>query len=172
MLEISEKIKELLREGLPKGKIKEFYVGIPAEVDRIITPSIAIETARSGEVTLGPTGMDELTYNGIVRVYIDKKQGISNQHSKGEPSPLSKADDIIFGIDMTGTYATYGTQNSVIGILRHHPFLSGATLNTQNTEVVYNTDISFQRVDESTDSLYIYEITFIGKMLVQVLTRS
>lgn len=170
MLQISEKIKELLKNGLPKNVIKEYYLGTPAETDKIIMPCIVIDT-RGVDITLGPTGMDHLEYRGYVRVYVNKKDGLMNQHSKGYPSPAQKADEIIFGLDFSNNRARYSA-DSVIGILRGHPFLSGDTLNTQSTEVVYNTDVSCDRIDDDKSDVYIFEIRFNGKMNVEVLTRS
>lgn len=171
MLELAEKIKELLKEDLPKNVIKEYYVGTPAQTDKIIMPCIVVDI-RGGSNTLSMTGFDESEFTGYVQVYFDKKSGMMNQASKGSPAIATRADDIVFGLDLTGTYAKY-KEGTVMHTLRHHLFLSGSTINTQNSEVVYNMDItSWERVDEPTDGELIYQINFTGRIKIEVITRS
>lgn len=169
MIEIAQRINELLRAGLPQGSIEKFYDAIPATRDELITPSIATEV-RGYEITWGPTGMDKLTVDGHIMLYVNKNFAGGNQHSDGSPAPVSSIDRLLFGFDFSSTYAQY-TDDSIIGILRTHPFLMGSTLNTSSTEIFYDNRLTCSRLDDPQDKLYVFEIVFSAIMNVQVLTR-
>lgn len=169
MIEIAQRINELLQAQLPQGSIVKFYDEVPAGTDGLIMPAIATEI-RAFDINWGPTGMDKLTVTGHTVLYVNKNFDGGNQHSDGSPASANFIDRILFGLDFSGTYAQY-TTNSIIGILRTHPFLMGDTVNTSSTEVFYSNTLSCSRIDGPQDKTYIFEVVFSGIMNVQVLSR-
>jgi len=159
MLQIIDRLHELLQKGLPKDAIKEYYVGKPDNLSTLLMPCIYTRISGLG-VKLGPTGMDVDTYAIEMRLLFPKSQGVSNQHSKGNPASYRRAMDLINKINFDGvSYAT--RQQSIVEVLRSHIFMSGDTIHTNTSEILINNDIQMTTDDSAVGDKTYIEARFV-----------
>ena len=172
MITLIENIHELLRQGLPQGTFKEYYIGIPVTKVENLLPCVATEIV-SMTSRLGPTGMDIDVYTMNMYVFFPKKQGVKEQHAKGELGNYRRMLDLLNKLDFTGTYATREDgPKSIMQILRSHLFLAGNSLNTSTTEKVINNDIDILLgPTNNEESFYYAKLTFKVSQYIQIANR-
>jgi hypothetical protein len=152
MIVIIEKIHELLRSELPRGSIKEFYIGKPDSLSNLTMPCIATYVD-SSESTTEMTGHDTELTTLIMSFYFPKKKGIANQHSKGTVGGYDKFMDLLGKLNIANQVITR-TPDSILGVLRKHYTLLGTTPNTGNS-IVHNNELRY-RVDEPDENRMYY----------------
>lgn len=131
MYALIDKIIELLREGMSGDgalQIKQFYFGDPIDIPESCLPCIAVEPDRT-EVEHGPTGMDDVGYNIVVKVIMDKREDWGKEDS-GDVAGVRKLIELTEG----QTQAT--DLGTVVGILRTN-FTLGENVHNQELTIEY-----------------------------------
>ena len=170
MIQLMERIHELLQNGLPKNLIKQYYIGPPDFANDLLMPCLSTRVTDL-KIGLGPTGFDNDVYTIEMRMWFAKKRGVQKEHTKGEKTMYREMMDTVGGLNDSGNYMVRSAR-SVLGILRSHIFLSGDTRNTSSNEFVFNTDLDVQFIDEGAQRTYNEVVfTFTAQQIVQTTSR-
>ena len=102
---------------------KEYYFGDPIDIPDSLMPCLII-SKESGDVSFGPTGMDENTETILIQVIFNKKDEIGNPSA--EVFAHRRLMEVIEGRDATtGFYL----DNSIMGVLRKNATLGNLIVN-------------------------------------------
>lgn len=138
MKEVIQRLHELLKNGLTKNAIKEYYIGVPDSLNDSLFPCLASELVHA-DAELGMTQFDRTKYSVDMFLFVGKKKGIATQHNKGSRASYEAMLDLVGGLDTTNEPYSQYRPDTIMGILRHHLTLQGDTTNTGQALSYINT---------------------------------
>lgn len=169
MNEIINRIHELLRHDIKRDKIKQYYIGTPANLSVDLMPCI-ITTFQTGEIGVTITGHDTDVIVLNITFISPKKGYIDLNHNKGEVSGYKQFLETFNGLVFNGTTITRKS-DSIIQVLRKHYTLLGDTRNA-DASIVFSNNITWS-LDEPNDDKVFYQanIRLELKCFVQQIIR-
>lgn len=131
-LTVSDQIKEFLKTAQYGDLFQYFFYGNPEEgIPSNQCPCVVV-VKEDAEISQGPTGMDFISENILIRVVLSKREFLEEGPSD-EVLTQREFEQLCQGIDATtGLY----TANSIVGILRNN-FTLSQTVTNQTIKVSY-----------------------------------
>ncbi len=120
MVDIIQKVIDLLKDDVNIALKRPFYYGDPAVIPSSMLPTLAVELTSSG-VDVGPTGYDKHLDTITIKVIVDKRRDFNQ--SPGKVMAHSTLVDFVKGVS-NGALKT----DSVVGVLRKQLSLDSSAL--------------------------------------------